>query len=263
MSECVKGCGRRASRRGMCSLHYNTRRERDIAYGRWKSGYVDAEPARRHALALRAAGMGRRRLAAISGVSDSVIHVLINGRPERGTPPSRRIAAGNARAILAVPIPDVSLLAAGARVDITGTARRLQSLVSLVAAGYTQADLAGRLGISQANSTALFHGQGLVLAATALRVADLYDRLSMTAGPSHVARERARKLGWPPPLAWDDDTIDNLDAQPDIGERRTVPFLERYGEMRDLGLGQDEIAARMGVARESLLRQLDRHGASA
>lgn len=257
MTACSKGCGRRASRRGLCSSHYNTRRERDIAYGRWEPVYVDAEPARRHVLALRAAGMGRRRLAELSGVSDSVISVLVNGRPERGTGPSKRITASNAAAILAVPVPDTRHLAAGARVDITGTTRRLQALV---AAGYTQTDLCARLGITAANSTDLFHAQGRVLAATALRVHDLYDALSMTAGPSQPARDRAHRMGWAPPLAWDDDTIDNPNATPDLGERATVTWVERYQELRDLGLSQDEIARRMGIERESLLRQIERHG---
>lgn len=261
MNECVKGCGRRAQRRGMCSSHYNTRRERDIAYGRWQSGYVDAGPSRQHVLALRAAGMGRRRLAELSGVSDSVISVLINGRPERETGPSRRIAAGNARAILAVPMPDTAQLAPGARVDITGTTRRLRALVAI---GYTQSDLAGRIGITAENSTKLFHSEGRVLAATALKVAKLYDRLSMTSGPSHSARDRARKLGWAPPLAWDDDTIDDPTIEPERGQRASIHWAERYRELRDdLGLTQDQICARLGIRRESLLRQLDRHGVSA
>ena len=261
MSECVKGCARRAQRRGMCSSHYNTRRERDIAYGRWQSSYVDAEPARQHVLALRSAGMGRRRLAQLSGVSDSVIHVLINGRPERGSGPSRRIAADNARAIMAVPMPGTAHLAAGARVDITGTTRRLRALVAI---GYTQCDLAGRLGITSENSTDLFHAKGRVLAATALKVAALYDRLSMTAGPSQAARDRARRLRWHPPLAWDDDTIDDPNAKPERGQRATLHWAERYRELRDdLGLTQEQICQRLGIQRESLLRQLDRHGISA
>lgn len=261
MNECVKGCGRQAQRRGMCSSHYNTRRGRDIAYGRWQSSYVDAEPARQHALALRAAGMGRRRLAQLSGVSDSVIHVLINGRPERGTGPSRRIAADNARAILAVPMPGTAHLAAGARVDITGTTRRMRALVAI---GYTQSDLAGRIGITAPNSTNLFSGEGQVLAATAMKVAALYDQLSMTSGPSQTARSRARKLRWHPPLAWDDDTIDDPNAQPERGQRETVHWTERYRELRDdLGLTQEQICQRLGIQRESLLRQLDRHGITA
>ena len=257
---CSKGCGRRAQRRGMCSSHYNTRRERDIAYGRWQSGYVDAEPARQHVLRLRAAGMGRRRLAELCGVSDSVIHVLVNGRPERGTGPSRRIACGNARAILAVPLPATGHLAAGARVDITGTTRRLRALVAV---GYPQSDLCARLGITAGNSTSLFHAEGRVLAGTALRVAELYDQLFMTAGPSQAARDRAHRLGWAPPLAWDEDTIDDPAARPDgvrRGSGRRRLDADEYADLRGLGFSDAQIAARFGIQVESLQRFLDRHG---
>ena len=257
MTLCSKGCGRLAQRRGMCSSHYNTRRERDIAYGRWQSSYVDAEPARRHVLALRAAGMGKRTLSKLSGVSVSVIHVLVNGRPERGTAPSRRIADNNARAILAVPMPDTSRLAAGCRVDITGTTRRLRALVAI---GYTQADLAARLGITPANSTALFHAQGRVLASTALKVVDLYDRLSMTSGPSQAARDRARRLKWAPPLAWDDEDIDDPAAKPDLGQRRPVYWDERYRELRHCGYSDLKIIDILGVQPGSMLRQMERYG---
>ena len=254
---CIKGCGRKATRRKMCHACYEKRRTRDTAYGRWQSTFVDAEPVRRHVLALRAAGMGRRRLAALSGVSDSVIHVLINGKPERGTGPSKRIASRNAKAILAVPMPDTRHLADGARIDITGTTRRLRALVAI---GYTQVDLSQRLGITAANSTPLFHHQRMVRAATALAVADLYDRLSMTAGPSQAARDRARRLGWAPPLAWDDDTIDDPEAKPDAGATVSVTWVDRYQELRDLGLSDRDIMARWNIQPQSLIRQLDRYG---
>lgn len=47
---------------------------------------------------------------------------------------------------------------------------------------------------------------------TAWRAADIakvYDELSMTLGPSNITRLRAEAKGWPPPLAWDDDRIDD------------------------------------------------------
>ena len=42
------------------------------------------------------------------------------------------------------------------------------------------------------------------------RIADAYDELSMRQGPS----VRNRRLGYPPPLAWDDETIDDPRARP-------------------------------------------------
>ena len=36
-----------------------------------------------------------------------------------------------------------------------------------------------------------------------------YERLSMRPGPSNHTKARAIKNGWPPPLAWDDDKIDD------------------------------------------------------
>ena len=148
-----------------------------------------------------------------------------------------------------------------APVDITGTSRRLRALCAI---GWPQAELARRSGLPTCTISHLVRED---IARTSRRnavlVHDLYERLSMTPGPSDWQRERAKRAGWAPPLAWDDDLIDDPDAEPEIGERRPVPFLEKFGEMRDLGLGLAEIAARLGVERESLLRQLDRHGISA
>lgn len=250
---CSKGCGREATRRGYCHTHYETRRIRDTAYGRWETLFVDAEPARQHVKTLRASGTGSRRIAELSGVSRSVIQALINGRKIRGNQPSRTISAANARALLAVaPAP-----ADGAYIDITGTTRRLQALVSI---GYTQSDLAARLGVTPGNATALFHGRGKVMVATAKRVAELFAELAMTPGSSQRARDHAAKRGWAAPLAWDDDTIDDPDAKPDLGDRRTVRWDERYLELRDLGFTDAAIADRWGIQIHSLIRQLDRHG---
>ena len=260
---CSKGCGRRAQRRGMCSSHYNTRRERDIAYGRWQSGYVDAEPARQHVLRLRAAGMGRRRLAELCGVSDSVIHVLVKGRPERGTGPSRRIACGNARAILAVPLPDAPHrgVAARARVPAVGTTRRLQALVAF---GWSQSELCSRLGILVTNSTGLFNGtRTSVTAATARRVEALFAELQLTPGHNDRARIRARRRGWALPMQWDEDTIDDPAARPDgvrRGSGRRRLDADEYADLRGLGFSDAQIAARFGIQVESLQRFLDRHG---
>lgn len=146
-------------------------------------------------------------------------------------------------------------------IPITGTSRRLRALCAI---GWPQAELARRTGIPTCTISHLVRGDiERTSRRNAALVADLFDRLCITPGPSQWQRRRAEESGWAPPLAWDDDTIDNPAAQPDRGQQRTVPFSERYGELRELGLTQAEIAARLGIERESLLRQLDRHGISA
>ena len=65
---------------------------------------------------------------------------------------------------------------------------------------------------------------------------------------------------WPPPLAWDDDTIDDPNELPDCGTRRRLSFDEQYLELRDLGYSDSDIAHRLGIKPKSLERQLFRYG---
>jgi hypothetical protein len=92
-------------------------------------------------------------------------------------------------------------------VDATGTRRRLQALIAI---GWPRRALAERLGTRPANILR----QRRVRAGTARRVARVYDQLSMTPGPDPRCAEAARRRGWAPPLAWDDDQIDDPRAQP-------------------------------------------------
>ena len=256
---CNKGCGRRAVRRGWCSSHYNQQRERMIAYGRWEVVYVDAEPVRAHVRQLQAAGLGLRRIAELASVNRSQLCTLLNGGRERGTGPSRRVSRNAAERILAVAIPDAPHRFAADRrvIPAVGTARRLQALVAI---GHTQSYLCSRIGVTAPNGTHLFAGSRPVTAATARRVAALFDELQLTPGDSARSRHRAASKGWAPPLAWDEDSIDDPAATPNLGADLKGGFLDRYEELVDMGLTQVECVARMGVAPESLVRQLDRYG---
>ncbi|HOW94059.1 MAG TPA: hypothetical protein PLF91_06175 [Mycolicibacterium fallax] len=261
MSECIKlTCARPATRRGMCNSCYGTYSTRQKAYGRWETLYTDAEPVRTHVRNLQAVGLGLRRIAELAGVHRSQLTSLLNGRPHRGTGPSRQVNRDLAAKILAVPVPDIPhrLAADRHRIPGIGTTRRLQALVAF---GYTQSDLCSRLGMSATNGTCLFSGtRGLVTATTARKIEALFDALQLIPGPSDRARQRAARRGWAPPLAWDEDTIDNPDARPDRGQDLKGGFLERYQELVDLGVGQIECARRMGITFRSLQRQLHRHG---
>lgn len=149
-------CGRpkRPLRRGMCGACYERYRTRQQAYGRWESTYTDAAPVRAHVEALIAAGVGKRRIAQLAGVGRNSLQYITIGRPERGYGASARIQTRIAERILAVPIPDITekhrALAGGDLVPAVGTVRRLRALVAI---GYSQCDLADRLGIERSNST--------------------------------------------------------------------------------------------------------------
>jgi hypothetical protein len=138
-----------------------------------------------------------------------------------------------------------------------GTTRRIRALVAI---GYTQAQIARELGAHESWISRLVDEYDhQVNAATVRRVSELYDILSMTPGTSDLARAQAKAKGWAPPLAWDEEAIDDPDATSSIGVRQSVSFLERYTELRELGYNDLQIVGKLDVKPESLLRQLDRY----
>jgi hypothetical protein len=162
--------------------------------------------------------------------------------------------------------------------DATGTRRRLRALVAL---GWTQDQLGGRLGMSRSVVSELILGRTYpqVEQATAGRVTAVYEHLSGTPGPSEPARARARQAGYAPPCAWDEHTIDDPAAGPDYGPQQCPPgYVDhiavergRRGDLPATGLRGDEraaaitmlstggqsaktIAARLGTSQRSITR---------
>lgn len=100
--------------------------------------------------------------------------------------------------------------------DATGSRRRLQALAAM---GYALRTLGKELDWNPVNVYEFARGnQSKVYAATADKVAALYDRLSMippeNTRAAKVVRTHARKKGFVPPLAWDEETIDDPEAIP-------------------------------------------------
>lgn len=118
------------------------------------------------------------------------------------------------------------------RLPSVGTARRLQALARL---GWPPRELADRLGVASESVQQLrCTGRPTVERGTHERVAALYDELAMTPGPSVRARVYAERQGWAPPLAWDDDTIDDPAARPNLGAER--PWRAWDGLERDIDI---------------------------
>ncbi|MGW1071517.1 hypothetical protein [Streptomyces sp. NPDC002537] len=234
---------------------------RQQAYGRWQA-LVDAGPVRDHVNRVRAAGLGNRRIAELAGVTPSVLSRLLY--PMSGKPPLRTVRRSTAEKLLAIR-PAPALLADGALVDATGTRRRLQALT---ARGWTHRALAPHLGVGP-----LFVGdlarQARVTARHARSVAAVYNRLwdadPVRHGVPEPSATRARNLaarnGWPPPMAWDEESIDAPEARPDMGMEHR-PRGETHGEIEWLlAAGESDtgmIAARVGVSEHAVLRSLAR-----
>lgn len=247
------------------STEAQSKRNKDIAFGRHDVGRVPADPVRAHVAYLAEQGISAKQLAKLSGVSYSAIGTLMYGRPERGHGLYPRVAATTAERLLAVK-PSLDNMADGRAIDATGTVRRLQALVAI---GYSQARLGKQLGIEKGNVTALFNADK-VTARRARQVKELFDRCwnrpqAGTDWHSKSAATRAKNLaaarGWVSPLAWDEDTIDDPAAVPDTGEKpqKQEASAENIEFMLSTGATREEISARLGAASwETIERRLHR-----
>lgn len=98
------------------------------------------------------------------------------------------------------------------RVDPVGARRRVEALQVMA---YTQKNIAEASGLKPGNlSRMIRRDQVYIFRSTHDAIAATYNRLSMTFGPSELSRKVALQRGYLPPLAWDDETIDNPDAKP-------------------------------------------------
>lgn len=244
------------------------RRRRDL-YGR--SPWVAAEPVRQHVRQLMAAGMGWKRIAQVAGVPNSNVCTLLYGKrldkPGEAShrPPSKRILGTTAAKLLAVELD----LADGQLVSAIGTRRRIQALACI---GWTMSRQGARIGWAPANFAKLLTDDTVtVRRETAQLVARMYDDLwdrapggdrFQRAGITRV-KQRAAANGWLPPLAWDDDTIDDPAATPHMPQDaphkghalvEDVEFLLKTGETFAV------TAQRLGLKPSSLQTALRRAG---
>lgn len=153
----MAGCRCRPCR--MANTNYETQRAKARKAGDW-NGLVDAKAAQQHIVKLGNAGVGRRMVAAASGVSDSSIMAIKNGtKPQIRARTSRKILAVNESCR-----GDATLI----------SAKRLWRRINkLLYEGYTKTALAKMLGYSRA----LQFDRKLVTVSNDARVEALYQRL--------------------------------------------------------------------------------------
>ncbi len=213
-----------------CCLFVRRYDKRRRIYG---GTYVDPAATVAHLKALRLAGLGKIRISRMSGVSKSTLQDLYDGTTTRLWPRTE------AR-ILAVPIA----LTATSFVPVRGSQRRLGALMVM---GWTQSEIAARLGWSKHNVSRIMRNiTPQIRLYTAEKIAALYEELCMIDGGSGPAKLRAALYGYAPPLAWDD--IDN-DERPSDWKRgkRPTTLADEIADLRGFGYSTEDIAQRLQV----------------
>lgn len=193
---------------GHASYAYNKRWRHERCQGLTR--LVVAAPATARVKELLAAGWSVRSIAEAAGVSPSVVSLL--GRGQRTT-----VKRDTARRLLKVQPEALGQRAKGRGfVPKVGAVRRIQALLAI---GHRHQDITAAMLRAQPNcgtrSQIVLHQRGDWIArVTRDAVCAAYEELGMTPGCSGKTRRLAAKYGYPPPLAWDDDTIDEPTGQP-------------------------------------------------
>lgn len=233
-----RACARPPKTRGYCESHYR----RLLRMGHY--GTVDAKSTQDHVVALRALGWTYEQIGEVAGVSMrqawDLEHRLFT-----------RVRKITQYRILSVPLEPVS---SRRGTDPTGTMRRLRALQRM---GWPGPVIAERLGVKVGTIYTVClrgGGHGRVSFAFAAKVRALYDEISHLPGPSKAAAVKARNRGYPSPMAWDDDTIDDPAAAPCVDgpeQHRADVVREEYRHLKGL-LSDHEIARRLGITPQTL-----------
>lgn len=214
--------------------------------------YVPISPIKAHVEGLRGAGLGWGQISRLSGCSVRFVRNVMESNQSY-------VMKFNAEKILSVPVPKAqhTLASKGATVCNVGTQRRLQALISM---GYTNKQLAKECGYPLTQFRYLLEKGNGVTGGVARRVDEVFRRLHVLPPPKGTAakrsRLRAQKKGWPPPFAWDLETIDNPDAKPDLGGKSD--FLDYIYDARSLGHSEKRMAEFLGMQTESLRQRIRR-----
>ncbi|MGV8972222.1 MAG: hypothetical protein ACOH10_07855 [Rhodoglobus sp.] len=192
---------------------------------------VSTATVRVHLLDLLAAGMAAEAIGKAARTEGETVRRIVRGeRPQ--------IEAAIVGRLLAVTLRPTSV----------GVARRIQALQRI---GWGGPAIAAALGVTATVvSERANHPGAFVNAKAAAKVAAVYDHMATGCpDPNPITIGRARAKGWAPPLAWDDETIDDIRAEPAgiVPTRLSLDELvEDLLDMADSGRSWAEAAERCG-----------------
>lgn len=237
-----------------------------------RHAYTDAGPVRAHIEFLQSRGMGRRSIAKAAGVPQSVLTTLLYGR-NRGDgkerrPPTGRILKTHAASILALD-PE---LHGGANVEGFGASRRLQALAARGWPLVTQVEMLSPK-VSPSTVHRILEGKAeFIYARVDEAISELYRSLAdvepaadtpQRARAIRATRAKAGRRGWPPPAAWDDETIDDPEARPDPSWKsasRIGSMVEDLADLVRFGEGRESAARRLGISTDGIYQGCQRAG---
>lgn len=234
---------------------------------------VPAAPIRRHLELLVTQQASYRGIGEVSGVSVSVVARIAGGRQQTV---SRRVAD----ALLNVTAADLTRRPNPAGfVPKVGAVRRIRALQAI---GHCARNIAAATTLTEAEVYLIVNQAGRwITRARWEAVATAYEHLSMTPGDSAKARAVAAAAGYPTPLAWDDDALDDelatvaeqvvdVDLVDEVavaaamaGRRpvglRPAERVEAVRRLAELGCADSAIADRLGVCDRTVLRWRQEH----
>lgn len=209
----------------------------------------------------QARGYSSRAVSDMTGLSERTVQAMFQGRSD----PAKMMHRTAQRILDAPDVPT-----GRGWVPSIGCVRRLQALTVM---GWSMQALSQRCDLDESTLAALRSETHRTTRPRFARiVSDLYDEVWDTPGPGRHAATRARNRGWAPPLAWDDDTIDDPTAQPDTGQREYVRnggegmpqhvLVETVEDLLDMdaAVASVAVAERLGVTWEAVRRGLSRAG---
>lgn len=218
---------------------------------------IPSAPSVAHIRGLLAAGASGRGIAAAAGLSaEAVSRLLTNPRPTVRVDTERRILAVTLEAVSRRRNPAGFVPAVGAR-------RRIQALLAI---GWTHDHITAHMtGVGTLSKLVLNQRGQWIARSTHDAVVAAYDALSMTLGPSAGSRGHARSRGYAPPLAWDEEGIDDPQAVPDLGDvqrgvGRPGVDLDEWAHLVRAGESPERAADRCGVTLSAVARAAYRAG---
>lgn len=237
-------CYLRGCRRPEClNAHYRYMSRLRLDQQSGKQRRLDGQRTARHVQKLIDLGWTQAQIARASHVAHRTIGAIQHG--DYAT-----VSINTARKVLAVPITpppgDVQY------VDATGTTRRIRALVAI---GHTLISIAPQTGLREDPLRLIARGERTqVRLATAEAVKAAYHKLSRTPGTSVRARLMAQRHAWHGPLAWDDTTIDDPNAEP---ERDFDEVELKRDELAALRRAEVEHLARFGLSLDEIDKRVD------